>query len=1073
MPAHNDPLLPSFWHLFDTVGVNVTSVWDEFTGTGIIVGVIDDGIDYTHPDLAPNYGIALDFDARNNDFDAYPSDPTDGHGTAVAGFAGAAIDNGTGGSGASATVAAHFGLNKFTYTQSNSAGGFADERVTNLVVDHAGADIAFYPDSFFQVGDSAGSGSATSDTGDQGLFPDSGARELGDSDGSLIAFDSPIIGGPPVGAPGAPGTLQTLADYLRVGFWNDFFGGASQRYYNVDDNGTGANFGTISYNVTWSPDDGDGISAARAVLVREAFNLYEAVLGIDFVETTSTATSVDLFFGDNDAGQAYCYSVMVSGNSGPIDYSVVNVDSAWYGGSSTIGDYSFQTFIHEIGHGLGLGHQGNYNAGGGTPTYANSAIWANDSWQLTMMSYWDQVENTSASTAGATFAFLVSPMTVDWIALNDLYGGQDYVGRSFGVDQAFTGNTVWGVGTNIANATSAAFNGLAGFADSNAFTVIDGGGIDTIDLSIYGANQTINLNPASPFSTNATISSVGGYTGNMTIAAGTIIENAIGGSGSDTITGNSADNNLEGRGGNDSLFGGAGNDVYAFNAGFGNDTVVDTDGTAGNQDIVRFGTGVLPASITASRAGQNLVLMNGVNSVTVQNWYASAADKIERVEFVDSATVWDVAQLLAMTNNAPTVAAPIADQSATAGSAFSFTVAAGAFADPDSVIGDTLTYTATRADDTALPSWLSFNPTTRAFSGTPGGGDVGVLSVKVKVTDSIGASVSDVYVLTVSGSSVINGTAGPDTLTGTTGDDTINGLAGNDTLSGLAGNDVLNGGADNDALNGGLGADTMSGGTGNDTYTVDNIGDVITENAGEGTDVVFSSISYALTANVENLNLTGAAAINGTGNALNNQLSGNNAANVLAGGLGNDGYFVTAGDTVIENAGEGTDFVFSTISYTLTANVENLTLVGSAANNGTGNDLNNTITGNPGANVLNGRAGADTLSGGAGADTFRFDTTPDLLSIDQIIGYLVADDTIQLENDIFASLANPGVLAANLFRSGAGVTTAADADDYLIYNTTNGALYYDADGSLGGFASQQIATFLGLPSLTADDFFIT
>jgi Ca2+-binding RTX toxin-like protein len=209
---------------------------------------------------------------------------------------------------------------------------------------------------------------------------------------------------------------------------------------------------------------------------------------------------------------------------------------------------------------------------------------------------------------------------------------------------------------------------------------------------------------------------------------------------------------------------------------------------------------------------------------------------------------------------------------------------------------------------------------------------------------------------------------------------TLNGTSRDNQMYGYGGNDTLNGGAGNDLLDGGTGADRLVGGTGNDIYVVDNVGDLVIENANEGMDTVQASISYALTANVEALTLTGTTAINGTGNQLNNTLKGNSADNMLdggagadsmSGGTGNDTYVVdNAGDVVTENAAAGTDTVQAAISYMLGANVENLVLLASAAN-GTGNTLNNVITGNASDNVLDGGAGNDTLDGRTGNDTFK------------------------------------------------------------------------------------------------------
>ena len=211
---------------------------------------------------------------------------------------------------------------------------------------------------------------------------------------------------------------------------------------------------------------------------------------------------------------------------------------------------------------------------------------------------------------------------------------------------------------------------------------------------------------------------------------------------------------------------------------------------------------------------------------------------------------------------------------------------------------------------------------------------------------------------------------------------------GNDTLVGTAGNDLFDALAGNDSIDGKAGADLMRGGLGDDTYYVDNVGDVVIEGALAGTDTVNSSISYLLSPNVENLILAaGTAPLYGAGNALNNTLTGNAGdngldggagADILRGGLGNDTYFVdNINDTVVENAGAGTDTVNSTISYTLLDNVENLVLTGAAAANGTGNALGNTLVGNSLANLLDGKAGADKMSGDVGNDTYVVDNTGD------------------------------------------------------------------------------------------------
>ena len=214
--------------------------------------------------------------------------------------------------------------------------------------------------------------------------------------------------------------------------------------------------------------------------------------------------------------------------------------------------------------------------------------------------------------------------------------------------------------------------------------------------------------------------------------------------------------------------------------------------------------------------------------------------------------------------------------------------------------------------------------------------------------------------------------------------------------TGGSGDDTIIGNSFNNILDGGIGADALTGGAGNDTYVVDNIGDVVTEAAGQGTDTVQSSLSYTLGADVENLTLTGVASLYGVGNTDGNVLTGNGAANFLVGlagndtldggagadgmlgGTGNDMYVVdNAGDFVVESANEGTDTVDATASYRLTANVENLALQGSADLQGYGNADANMLIGNSGNNFLDGDAGADIMLGGLGNDAYFVDNAGD------------------------------------------------------------------------------------------------
>ncbi|HVJ43493.1 MAG TPA: M10 family metallopeptidase, partial [Dongiaceae bacterium] len=328
-----------------------------------------------------------------------------------------------------------------------------------------------------------------------------------------------------------------------------------------------------------------------------------------------------------------------------------------------------------------------------------------------------------------------------------------------------------------------------------------------------------------------------------------------------------------------------------------------------------------------------------------------------------------------------------------------------------------------------------------------------------------------------------NGAVGPidnliERAIGTAYGDFINGNDADNTLIGGAGNDVLVGGDGNDVLDGGPGSDEMHGGMGNDTYIVDNIGDFISgEIQGQGIDTIQGSISINLAGSagnfsvleLENVTLIGAAAINATGNDLNNVLTGNASANVLdggsggdtlIGGAGNDTYIVdNVGDAVTELTNQGIDLVKSSISYALGNNVEYLTLQTGAGNiNGTGNALANVITGNEGNNKLDGGAGADTLTGGKGDDIYTVDlvVVSGVAKLQDTVSELAGEgtDTLILRTNGDLGLVNPTtlVLGANLENFDASQTgsnklnlTGNVLDNILTGNDANNIL----DGGTG------------------------
>ncbi|SES39126.1 serralysin [Tranquillimonas rosea] len=346
-------------------------------------------------------------------------------------------------------------------------------------------------------------------------------------------------------------SYETIADYITTGNWED-------------QNAQPHSFDTSGSNVLTV--DVSGLDAGAQALARRALDAWETVADIRFSESGDA----QITFTDTETGAITYSSWTVPG--GDVAFAEVNVPGSWvdrYGSGQD--SYAQQVYIHEIGHALGLGHVGLYDT---SATHAEDARFENDSWHVSVMSYFSQ---TDSPLADGDKAYAMTPMMADILAIQDLYGAST----------VSAGDTVYGT-----DGTTGYLNGVfrAMAADNTnpmTLTLHDTGGTDTLDLSFSGAGDRIDLGSGS-------FSTVGGVNGALGIAGDTVIENAIGGEGGDAITGNAVGNLILSRGGDDTLRGGAGDDTLY--GGTGEDQVYggagdDELGGAAGHDIVYGGTG--------------------------------------------------------------------------------------------------------------------------------------------------------------------------------------------------------------------------------------------------------------------------------------------------------------------------------------------------------------------------------------------------------------------------------------------------------------------------------------------------
>ncbi|WP_143519234.1 calcium-binding protein [Pseudomonas sp. QTF5] len=401
---------------------------------------------------------------------------------------------------------------------------------------------------------------------------------------------------------------------------------------------------------------------------------------------------------------------------------------------------------------------------------------------------------------------------------------------------------------------------------------------------------------------------------NANILTGSASNDTLNGlGGNDTLYGNGGDDTLDGGTGNDLLVGGRGSDTYRFGLGYGFD-VIDNSGGVNNDVDTLLLTNLNANQIRLTRIGNDLVLsvVASGETLTVSQNFLDADHAIDRIQFADGSR-WSASVMLANLYYPPVVPTDGAD------------VINGNPTD-DSLLG-------LGGDDTLY--------------GNGGNDTLDGGSDNDRMEGGVG---NDTYVVDAAGDVVVEANNAGDDLVQAS----INYTLGNNverlTLTGSAningvGNSLANtliGNTGNNLLDGGAGADSMAGGSGDDTYIVDKSGDSVSELAGGGNDTVRASLNYSLGANLENLELTGSSNLNGTGNALANQLTGNTGNNLLDGGAGDDFLAGRRGnDTYLYGTNYGNDVIDN--SGGASADVDTVQLMGLNSNNvsfvHTGNDL--------------------------------------------------------------------------------------------------------------------------------------
>lgn len=597
----------------------------------------------------------------------------------------------------------------------------------------------------------------------------------------------------------------------------------------------------------------------------------------------------------------------------------------------------------------------------------------------------------------------------------------------------FANGATW-TSANIVAKLNTATNGddnLQGTAGSDVIDALEG---NDLVAGLAGDDQLAGGGGADNLDGGDGNDLLNGGFGNDTLFGGPGADVLMGGDGDDYLSLGGGADIAQGDGGNDSYFATNSAETFRFAPGWGNDSI----NWLGGGDTLRFDFAIAPEALALWRnALGGLRIEHGASaaSITVDGFFSGSWSAAGLTFDFNGSTIWDLATIQSKVQGI--VGSEGADNLTAASTGGLMRGLGGDDVLAGSAVSDTLDgglgndrMSGGAGDDIYVVD-ASGDLTTEASN-------AGIDTVRSTIAWTLASNVENLELL---GTGAISG-------------------VGNTLANQLRGNAAAN------TLDGAAGADTMTGGFGDDVYVVDNTGDVVVELAAEGMDRVQSAVTYTLGSNVENLTLTGAATINGTGNALDNVLTGNSANNVLVGGggsdtldggLGSDTMVGGAGDdiyavnvttdVVTENTGEGTDTVLASVTLTLAANVENLTLSGTSAINATGNTLNNVLRGNSGNNTLSGGTGSDSMLGGAGNDTYVVDAAGDTVTelVNEGSDLVQSSVTFTLGSNV-ENLTLTGTLAIN----GTGNTL----DNLLTGNGANNTLAGGAgndtlDGGLG------------------------